>query len=300
MFKKLISFIFLALLISCQKDISVNPDTNYQGQLFIEGILYPGEIPRIFLSRALPFFNGEVTPSQLFARSAKASILHSGTESELVPDSLFDSFRCRWVPYFTGGSPVVLGESYQLKVQFEGKSYLAETTVSQPEINIDSVLYTPEFFDVYGGHDGVIVYFKDAPGRGDFYRFRMNRRIDNTRLHAHELDPVRSTCTNGEQFWVSDFGRTIFSDDKVDGRTMELYIEVSFEYLEGDTAWITMHNLDAASARFYQELDEQLQAIINPFVEPVFIDSHIGDAIGVFGSAVPSDSVLFIYPQDNP
>jgi hypothetical protein len=43
-----------------------------------------------------------------------------------------------------------------------------------------------------------------------------------------------------------------------------------------------------------------LQAIYNPFVEPVFINTKIPGAIGVFGSAVMSDSVLFIYPRDHP
>jgi len=294
--------LFFAMLLigACQKEIQVSPKVDFQGQLFIEGILYPGEIPKIYLSKALPFFSGEVTPSELFARGAMASISDEAGSHALVPDSTFDSFRCRWVPFYTGGNPVEVGKTYQLSVEYEGKKYDASTTVVRSKIRIDSVFYTPEFFDIYGGHDGVIVYFDDAPGHGDFYRFQMNRRIDNTRLHAHELDLVRSTCTNGEKFWVTDFGRTIFSDEKIDGRTMELFLEVSFEYLEGDSAWITMHNLDETSARFYQELDEQLQAIINPFVEPVFIDSHIGDAIGVFGSTIPSDSVLFIYPQDNP
>jgi len=38
-------------------------------------------------------------------------------------------------------------------------------------------------------------------------------------------------------------------------------------------------------------MDDQLQAIYNPFAEPVNIYSKITGAIGVFGSAVLSDSV---------
>lgn len=39
---------------------------------------------------------------------------------------------------------------------------------------------------------------------------------------------------------------------------------------------------------------------VGPFVEPVFIKTKIKGAIGVFGSAVLSDSVLFIYPRKKP
>jgi hypothetical protein len=77
-------------------------------------------------------------------------------------------------------------------------------------------------------------------------------------------------------------------------------IEVTYEYREGDSGWVFMQSLDRNSAEFYKDLDDQLQAIYNPFVEPVYIHTKIEGAIGVFGSAVLSDPVLFIYPQDNP
>jgi len=81
---------------------------------------------------------------------------------------------------------------------------------------------------------------------------------------------------------------------------MKMLIEVSFEYKEGDTAWIFLQSLDPASAEYFQDADKQLQSVLNPFVEPEFIGSQIDGAFGVFGSAVLSDSNLFIYPMDNP
>ena len=77
-------------------------------------------------------------------------------------------------------------------------------------------------------------------------------------------------------------------------------IEVTHEYEKGDKEWIVIQSLDKNSAEFYKELDEQLQAVKNPFVEPVFINTKIQGAIGFFGSAVLSDSVLFFYPRDHP
>ncbi|MBK8507020.1 MAG: hypothetical protein IPL46_35515 [Saprospiraceae bacterium] len=77
-------------------------------------------------------------------------------------------------------------------------------------------------------------------------------------------------------------------------------IEVSFEYEEGDSALIYLQSLDGRSAAFYNNLDKQLQSILNPFVEPVFLHSTIEGVLGVFGSAVRSNPVVFVYPQDNP
>jgi hypothetical protein len=148
----------------------------------------------------------------------------------------------------------------------------------------------------------VRINLSDVPGQGNFYRFLMNREIDRGVAHAHVLDVLEKTCSEPEEkFPVSDYGRTIFDDKGNDGRNIELLVEVSFEYKQGDSAWVFIQSLDATSAAFYRDLDDQLVAIFNPFVEPVFLKSHIdGGAFGVFGSAILSDSVLFIYPQDNP
>ncbi|MBL0110618.1 MAG: hypothetical protein IPP42_07080 [Saprospiraceae bacterium] len=81
---------------------------------------------------------------------------------------------------------------------------------------------------------------------------------------------------------------------------MILPIEVTFEYDKGDEGWVFIQSLDQNAAAFYKDLDDQLQSIQNPFVEPVFIKTKIPGAVGVFGSAVLSDSVLFVYPRDHP
>ena len=155
---------------------------------------------------------------------------------------------------------------------------------------------------MYGSHDGVIVTITDNQGTSDFYRFQMNRIIDTSVKHAHVLDRFVNTCVSSptEKFAVKDIGRIIFNDENADGQKIIMSIEVTFEYKKNDTGWVFIQSLDKNSAAFYRDLDEQLQAIQNPFVEPVFINTTIPGAIGFFGSAVLSDSVRFIYPRDNP
>ena len=263
--------------------------------------MYPDETPKIYLSSSLPFFHEKVSPQDIFAKNAIVELSGPGFTETLQADSTFDKFRCRWNPFYGGTHLIEYGKTYQLKVGYEGKTYVASTTIDQPRVNIASVRYTPDFYDVYGGHDGVILKVDDPAGIANHYRFQMDRIIDNTRKHAHVLDILINNCTaDDELFAVTDLGRTIFSDGPSDGQSLQMNIEVSFEYEEGDSALIYLQSLDSRSAAFYDDLDKQLQSILNPFVEPVFLHSTIEGVLGVFGSAVKSDPVTFVYPQDNP
>ncbi len=291
----------VGLILACEKDIRIEPSVGSAKTVFIEGLLYPGELPRIYVSQSVPFFDAKITPQEVFARGAEVRILTPNSTETLSPDSTFDMFRCRWVPFYQGTQVAEFGQTYTLEVLFEGKTYSATTTIDQTPATIEEISYTPEFTDLYGGHDGVNIRINDADGPGNYYRFQMNRMIDRTVAHAHVLEVVPNNCTGGEDFRITDLGRTIFSDVGNDGATLDLLVEVSFEYSQGDSTWISIQSLDERSAAFYQELDDQLISILNPFVEPVFLESEIdGGAIGVFGSVVLSDSVLFVYPQDNP
>ncbi|MBC7873121.1 MAG: DUF4249 domain-containing protein [Ferruginibacter sp.] len=290
------------LLTACKKDISVKFPPGHLSQVFIEGMLYPGKKPQVFISKSNPFFSSRVTPQQVFARGAVVKITSGASVDVLVADSTFNKFRCRWEPYYRGSIVAELGKTYTLEVSYEGKTYTASTTINQRKVRIDSIKYTPEFFDVYGGHDGVIITITDPVGKGDYYRFQMNRMIDTSVHHAHVLDKFINTCVSGpnELFFVKDIGRIVFTDENADGQKIVMSIEVAYEYDKDDEGWVMIQTLDKNSAEFYKEIDEQLQAIQNPFVEPVFLTTKIKGAIGVFGSAVISDSVLFVYPRDNP
>lgn len=294
---KIVTLSIVALsLFSCTKDIEINPSSSFTGQLYIESLLYPDKSPRVYLSRSLPFFDPSVTPQEIFARGATVTISSSlGTET-LLQDSTFDKFRCRWAPYYEGSISVQYGESYDLMVVYEGKTYNASTTIDQDKVNIEKVEYIAEFFDIFGGHDGVIITLTDPEGPGNFYRFQMNRTVTGEVNHVDVLEGLIDDCTQGEVYAVTDLGRIVFSDEKVDGQRLELLIEVAFEYVKDDSTYVFIQSLDRNSAEFFIKLDEQSQAILNPFIEPIFLESKIDGAIGFFGSAVLSDSVLFVYP----
>jgi hypothetical protein len=294
---------FITLLFAaCKKDITIDFSQTHNSKVFVEGMLYPGKIPQIFISKSNSFFSTKVTPQQVFARGAVVKISNGNIVDSLVTDSSYNKFRCRWEPFYRGSITAQYGKTYRLDISFEGKNYTATTTINQSPVSIDTIKYAREFFDIYGAHDGLIITVTDHAGTADFYRFQMNRIIDTSRHHAHVLDKFVNTCVSGptEKFAVKDIGRIVFNDENADGQKIIMSIEVSFEYKRFDTGYVFMQSLDKNSAAFYRDLDEQLQAIQNPFVEPVFINTKIPGAIGVFGSAVLSDSVRFVFPIDNP
>lgn len=303
-FVKAIPVFYITVLLAtgCKKNIDIKFPGEHNSRVFIEGMLYPGQTPQIFISKSNSFFSTKVSPQQVFARGATVKITSGASVDLLVPDSVFNKFRCRWEPYYRGNIPAQFGKTYTLEVSFEGKTYTATTTINQKKVTIESIVYTPEFFDAYGGHDGVIIKITDNRGTKDYYRFQMNRMIDTSVHHAHVLDGFVNTCVSGpnEEFFVKDIGRIVFTDENADGQIITMSIEVTYEYDKDDEGWIMIQSLDKNSAEFYKDLDDQLQAIYNPFVEPVFLNTKISGAVGVFGSAVLSDSVLFVYPRDNP
>lgn len=288
--------ILLALTFSsCEKDIKIK-ELPYEDQLTVECILIPGEVPKLYLGKSVAFFDSKVSPSSLSVNGATISITGSSIDY-LVEDSIFDKFQCRYIPFYKGSIPSVIGQPYTLNVSYNGKTYTATTTISQPKVTISSTSYTPTFHDLYGEHEGVIVDFTDIASSENYYRYQMNRLIDSTVYGASNLGLIHSTCTDGSKFFISEYGRSIYPDRGLDGKSMEFVIEPAFLHQQDDTAYILVQSLDKASGEFYESLDKQKLALLNPFIEPVFIKSNIVGGLGIFGSMVVSDSTLFIYPE---
>ena len=292
---KLFLIIALTVLFACQKDIKLKP-AQYDSQLSIECILIPGQIPQLFLQSSVPFFSPNTTPSQLFVRGASVSITGSFTDN-LTTDSVFDKFRCRWIPFYKGAIPSQSGQTYHLSVTYDDKTYTASTTINQPKVSISTTSYVAEFHDVYGAHEGVIINFTDIAGSENFYRYQMSRAIDSSVYGSSSLGLIHSTCTNGALFYIREVSRSIYFDKGLDGQSMQLIVEPAYGHSQNDTAFVFVQSLDKNSAEFYDNLDKQKLAQYNPFIEPVFLKTKIAGCIGIFGSAVVSDSLLFVYPE---
>ena len=188
---------------------------------------------------------------------------------------------------------------YTLTVIVQGQTFTATTVTNVSAVTIDSVSYTPDFTDIYGGHEGVIVDFVDLPGQPNQYRFQMDRPLDNKHETVDDFEYSSTCMADGETYVVEELGRFVYFDTNFDGAPVRFVVEPPYTNRKGDPGVVYIQSLNRDVAEFYDVLDRQRESNINPFIEPVFLDSKIGGAIGVFGAINRSVGFDFVFPQDS-
>ncbi len=284
----ILSAFILLLVNNCEKNI-VLPVHDYKSQLSVECILEPNKVPVLYLGKTVSYFDTLNTNTDLFVDNALVIISTSNNHDTLQVTSKYNYYRCQQEYFYQGTIPVVQGRFYHLRIEYNGSVYEADTETNVHPVEIDSISFVANFSDLYGEHEGVVVTFTDLLNEQNFYRYRMDRVLTKSKKDI-------PNCANGP-FAASEVGRSVYFDTNVDGASLTIVIEPAFQHQAGDTARIYLQTLDTASARFFDDLDRQKSAKINPFIEPVFITSNIPGAFGIFGACNYSNSVKFTYPE---
>ncbi len=299
-FKKLSNLALLALLLqSCEKNIVIDPPA-YTSKPVIECLLMPGTMPKVYVSRSVPFFNSEATPAALFLRGTEVVIAGGGEQETLKVDSVYDHYFCRWQPHYGGQIATKPNVTYTLTVKIGGKTYSASTTTNVLPVEMDDVSYTNSFRDAYGEYQGVIIDFTDPAGIENFYRFHMVREVDST-VQTIDNYEYSSKCIGAGSTTIEDIGWFVYSDKNADGQISRVIMEPSHTYKQDDVALVRLQTLDKNAAAWFDHLDKLKQASLNPFIEPVILkEFQFRGALGVFGSvnlsAVPME---IVFPEDN-
>ncbi len=296
---------FLTLLVlgclaqACQKAVTIELPA-YDPKPVIECLLMPGTVPRLYLSRSVPFFDSEVTPSLLFIPDAEVVISGGGEQETLTVDSVFDHFFCRWQPFYAGQIPTKTNTTYSLTLKTGGKTYSATTTTDVLPVEPEEVFYTNSFRDAYGEHQGVVIDFTDPQGVENNYRFHMTRQVDSTVQTVDDYE-YSSKCIGDGTTTIVDTGWFVYSDQNADGLLSRIIMEPSHTFKENDVAFVRLQTLDKHAAEYFDHLDKLKQASLNPFIEPVILkEFQFEGALGVFGSVNLSvEAVELVFPEDN-
>ena len=285
---------------SCTKIITIKPPT-YIGKVSIQGMLEPDSLPIIYFNRTVPYFGKDVALGALAIRNAVVKITSSSGTDILRFDSVFSKTYCQYDYFYKGSFPIQLNNTYTLTVINGTDTYTATASTNLSKATIVNTDYTPHFSDLYGDHEGVIVYFNDIPSQVNYYRYEMIRYVDTSTQQAGPKLPA-STCldrTRKDSTLVHELGRSVYSDFGQPGQQIKIVIEPAYTHVQGTKGTIYIQTIDKNAYDFFDQLDKQKLAQFNPFVEPVFLrDGQFGSkVIGYFSAMVKSNPATYIFPE---
>jgi hypothetical protein len=254
-------------------------------------------LPILYLNKTVPYFDKKISFADLVIRNAKVTIENNNNTDSLYLDSIYDKTYCQYNYMYKGKKFITANTSYILKVEIGSELYTATTITDRIKPVIDSVLYTSAFNDLYGEHEGILVFFKDVPIQKSFYRYQFDRFVDTTVRLVNEK--IASECLGKDSMLVHELGRSVYKDEGLDGQQLETVAEPAYSHKKGVRGMIFIQSIDKNAYEFFNLLDRQKQAQFNPFVEPVFLkDGQFGSkAIGYFSSKVNSNPVSFTFPE---
>ncbi|MFM9908588.1 MAG: DUF4249 family protein [Chitinophagaceae bacterium] len=299
--KKVQTIIFLAFCIifySCEKNITITPPP-YLSKPTIQCMLEADSLPLVYFHRVVPYFNQNILFKDLIIRNATMLIQSSAGTDSLKLDSVYDKSFCQFNYYYKGSKQIQVNRTYTLSVVNGADIYSATCQTNQLKPLIDSTSYTKSFFDLYGGHEGVIVYYKDVPSQINYYRYEMDRYVDTSTLQAFVKVKASPCLVGRDSALFHELGRSVYSDEGLSGQQIKIVIEPAYTHEKGRRGLVYIQSIDKNAYDFFNQLDKQKLAQTNPFVEPVFLkNGQFGNkAIGYFSAMSKSNPVLFVFPE---
>ena len=305
------------LLSGCEKEITVDlPDM--PERLVVEGTIEPGLPPFVILTRTQGYFEPTDINSlaNIFVGGATVTVTStSGTwvlpslcSGSLTPDQIEAAAA------LTGLDPILLsmgniciytsldpshvgvvGTSYALRVEAEGKVLTSTTTIPQP-VPLDSVWFKLAL--QRPGDDSLgfaWARLTDPDTMGNFYRWmarRISHRADGSVEDPTYISPLGNTFedkyVNGLAFAFNFIrGRQFYSNQPEDGNEEAGYFKV------GDTIAVKFLSIGRNEYEFYTSYDENVGSSGDMFGTPVNARTNISGGLGIWaGWGVHHDTIV--------
>ena len=250
---------------------------DYDPKLVVDGSIEAGQFPVVVLTKSAAYFStvDSTALRELVMSRAKVSVSDGEREEVLTLRRNDDYFP----PYIYQGTELrgEAGKTYYLKVELEGKTYEASTTIPLP-VQLDSLWYvaSPEKEDrglLYGR-------FHDQEDTEDYYRVFTKRKEKDERFIPIYLSALGDQFFNGESFTFSILGGAeSFSD-----------VQDDIYFNSGEEVLVKVCTIDRAHFDFWRTLERELYVTGNPFSSSgnEVISNISGGALGVWGGYNPS------------
>lgn len=283
--RKWLSLAFLLpAFVACEKDIDFRLDQT-SPTLVVDATIENGMPPRVVLSNSLDYF-GKLSLEKLrssFVRKARVSISTGPRTYALREDSV--RINTIYLYFYTTDSLVgTLTTAYNLRVEHNGQSYSASTTIPAITRRIDSIWWekVPAFDDSTLAR--MMIRATDRPGLGDYIRY--------------------FTKTNSEPLYPGF--NSSYDDQIIDGKTYTVQVDrgvnknaenndTSVYFRRGDTAILKLCNIDKTTYEFWRTFEFNYQSVGNPFSSPIKVLGNISNgALGYFGGYAAQYRTLII------
>ncbi len=280
-----------SFFIACEKEIDVSLVAS-QKSLVVEGKIEENQLPFVFLTYSIGFFQKIDLSNVTYASGAKVKVtdVNSNTVLNLKEyniDSTVNGQNFKFVIYgpdindpnalnFKGQKEHV----YKLEIELDSKTYTSFTKIpDNPGIDslwLEKVPNSNDSFSVVKG------FYKDADSLGNAIIY------ENRKLFYQK---------NNDQNFYRPFNYA-FDDQFINGTKVPLNIDIGFDrtadndddffrtlnYLKkGDTVDLRWLSIDKAVYDFWNSLNYSSNSTGNPFAAPTSVKSNIqGGALGVW------------------
>ncbi len=249
---KHIIFIFIISSLTSCEDIIDIPLNSSEPRIVIEGVITNLDGPyTVRISESVDYYDPGEYPAVNNAHVELSDDAGSVEVLEENEDGLYISSKMKGQP----------GRTYTLKVEVDGKAYIAQSYLNTP-VKIDSL--KKEYFPAVGNRESgyyIHCYFTDPPEQGNNYR-----------LFAWK---------NGEM----DENLYIMDDKFINGQSVDYYFFIN-PYQIGDTISIALASIDRPVYEYYQTLFNIVaqQGGGNPANPANPVSNLSNDALGYFGA----------------
>lgn len=288
--KKIWVLLSLVALVSCERNIDIELDST-ENLLVVDAEIENEKPPVVILTRSIPYFT-TVDPSvlaTLFVRGAEVSI-SNGTLTHRLKEYNRPIIPGINIYYYSIDSSNLstafngaFNENYTLRINAEGKEYVAETGIPAPALRPDSIFFRPAPQNPDTNKRVMLVKITDPAGLGNFGRY--------------------FTKVNGQPFYPGE--NSVFTDEVVDGTSFEFQLPPGIDrnnpprrddnfFFKGDTVILKFCNIDRATYRFWNTWEFAYQSIGNPFAQPNKVIGNVSNgALGAFcGYAAIYDTLI--------
>tara|TARA_R110002072_G_scaffold16048_1_gene63424 strand:+ start:10456 stop:11403 length:948 start_codon:yes stop_codon:yes gene_type:complete len=314
--KKIVYLLSVLFFISsCTKEVVIDIP-GFEEQMVVDGRIETGQPPLVLLSKSKDiyaptdlnaFLSSFISGAQVTVSNGTTTVqlieictdnLPVGSEvfvSQLLGIPVADLASVKICGY-TSLDPLIFGEigkTYDLTINFEGKTYGASTKIEIP-VPLDLTYWKPDGSNTNYGYSWATL--SDPVGQYDAYMWevkRINQDVNGDPLDANFQKP---------------FG-PVFDDEFFDGLTFDFFFDNPSAYGDtipedahglftlGDTLVIKFSKIDKAVFEFLEKKEVQLVTAGNPFATPTNIPNNLsGGALGIWAGFSPVFDTLVCVP----